>query len=102
MLGADQVGGYRAAASKVVMRSGHHYVQFTVVVGYDMMLGVIRPDWDVEGAVGALARTVWVATASTARTSGAATPAAATGRAGRARASRANVSACCSNSTRAA
>ena len=93
---------FQPASSKVVMRSGRHFAQFTVMEGDMMNLGVIRPDWDVEGAVGALARTVWVATASTARTSGAATPAAATGRAGRARASRANVSACCSNSTRAA
>jgi hypothetical protein len=39
----------RAAASKAVMRAGRHYVQFTVVSGYNMMFGVIRPGWDVEG-----------------------------------------------------
>jgi hypothetical protein len=41
--------GWRTAASKTVMRAGRHYVQFTVVKGNDMMVGVIRPGWDVEG-----------------------------------------------------
>ena len=41
--------GRRAAASKVVMRSGRHFAQFTVVGGGGMMFGVIRPGWDVEG-----------------------------------------------------
>ena len=48
------------AASKVVMRSGRHSAQFTVVDGIQMILGtpvvrgdfmlfgVIRPGWDVE------------------------------------------------------
>jgi hypothetical protein len=39
----------RAAASKAVMRAGHHYVQFTVMSGHAMVFGVIRPGWDVEG-----------------------------------------------------
>jgi hypothetical protein len=30
------------------MRSGRHFAQFTVVEGDFMMLGVIRPGWDVE------------------------------------------------------
>ena len=46
-------GGWRTAASKVVMRSGRHFAQFTVVAGRDMSLGVIRPGWDVEGGVDA-------------------------------------------------
>jgi hypothetical protein len=38
-----------AAASKVVMRAGRHYAQFTVVSGYSMFFfGVIRPGWDLE------------------------------------------------------
>ncbi len=36
------------AASKVAMRSGRHFAQFTVVEGHPMF-GVIRPGWDVEG-----------------------------------------------------
>jgi hypothetical protein len=40
--------GSRAAASKVVMRAGRHYAQFTVVRGHGMYFGVIRPGWDVE------------------------------------------------------
>ena len=45
------VGGYgwRTAASKVAMRSGRHFAQFTVVRGQILMFGVIRPGWDVEG-----------------------------------------------------
>ena len=42
--------GWRAAASKAVMRSGCHFVWFTVVGGFNMVFGVIRPGWDVEGA----------------------------------------------------
>jgi hypothetical protein len=43
------VGDYRtrAAASKAVMRAGHHYAQFTVVGG-KMLFGVIRPGWDAR------------------------------------------------------
>jgi hypothetical protein len=42
--------GWPVAASKVVMRAGWHYAQFTVVSGCMVMLfGVIRPGWDVEG-----------------------------------------------------
>jgi hypothetical protein len=53
------MGNYsRTAASKAVMRAGHHYAQFTVVAevvmhGSDMFFGVIRPGWDVEGGQGA-------------------------------------------------
>jgi hypothetical protein len=40
----------RSAASKVlVMRSGHHFAQFTVLEGNWMLFGVIRPGWNVEG-----------------------------------------------------
>ena len=47
-------GWYRTAASKVVMRSGRHFVRFTVMGGVgDMLFGVIRPGWDVEGEQGA-------------------------------------------------
>lgn len=42
-----RVGG-RTAASKAVMRSGRHCVQFTTVEGFPFF-GVIRPGWDVEG-----------------------------------------------------
>ena len=42
-------GTWRAAASKVVMWSGRHFVQFTVMSGDFLTFGVIRPDWDVEG-----------------------------------------------------
>ena len=47
--------GYRTAASTVVMRSGYHFVQFTVGTNHvgNMMFGVIRPGWDVEGGRGA-------------------------------------------------
>ena len=44
-------GGWRAAASAVVMRLGRHYVHFTVVTGYNMHFGVIRPGWDEEGGM---------------------------------------------------
>ena len=50
--GDDRV---RSAASRVVMRSGRHFVQFTVVQGVDMFFGVIRPGWDVEGGMHAFA-----------------------------------------------
>ena len=49
----DPGGGYWAAASTVVMRSGRHFAQFTVVEGINMFFGVIRPGWDVEGEVNA-------------------------------------------------
>eukprot|EP01046_Picozoa_sp_COSAG06_P013940 COSAG06_NODE_852_length_11954_cov_6.453986_9_plen_212_part_01 len=38
---------FRTAASKVSMRAGRHYTQFTVVSGDEMFFGVIRPGWDV-------------------------------------------------------
>jgi hypothetical protein len=40
---------FPAAASKAVMRAGRHYAQFTVVSGYGIFFGVIRPGCDVEG-----------------------------------------------------
>jgi hypothetical protein len=45
----------RTAASKAVMRAGHHYAQFTAVMSgiFSMIFGVIRPSWDVEGRVDA-------------------------------------------------
>ena len=42
----------RAVASKVVMRSGRHFAQFTMVYGA-CGLGVVRPGWDVEGGADA-------------------------------------------------
>ena len=45
----ERTSTYRAAASTVVVRSGRHYAQITVVNGDDMLFGVIRPEWDVEG-----------------------------------------------------
>ena len=42
-----------AAASTVVMRSGRHFAQLTVVHGLYLMFGVIRPGWDVEGGADA-------------------------------------------------
>ena len=45
--------GYQSLASKVVMRLGRHFAQFSVVMGHTMMLGVLRPGWDVEGGAGA-------------------------------------------------
>ena len=51
------VGGWPAAASEVVMRSGRHFAQFMVMVhGHIppfMFFGVIRPDYDVEGGMNA-------------------------------------------------
>ena len=37
----------RLAASKVLMRSGRHFAEFTVVEGDAMHFGVILPEWDV-------------------------------------------------------
>ena len=40
-----------SALSKGVMRSGRHFAQFTLGEGSDdMLLGVLPPGWDVEGA----------------------------------------------------
>ena len=92
-------GEFHAAASKVMMRPGRHFVQFTVAEGIGMIFGAIllRPSWDVQGGERAEDEE---ATASTTRTAGNATPATATGRAGTARGSRATSSVCCSTSTR--
>ena len=47
-------GAWRAAASKVVMRSGRHFAQFAGRQGVGAtMFGVIRPGWDVEGGTSA-------------------------------------------------
>jgi hypothetical protein len=41
---------WRTAASKAVMRAGRHYAQFTRVSGeWGVMIGAIRPGWDMEG-----------------------------------------------------
>ena len=47
--GSDNI--WRCAASMAVMRSGRHFVQFTVVQGSSMFFGVMRPGWDVEGGL---------------------------------------------------
>ena len=44
---------WQSAETKVVMQLGHHFVQFTAVEGLGMLLGVIRPGWDVEGGASA-------------------------------------------------
>ena len=49
-----QDGLFRSAASTVVMWSGRHFAQFTVMEGIDLMFGVIRSGWDVEGGDNAL------------------------------------------------
>ena len=46
------------------MRYGRHFVQFTVMDGDAMVLGVIRPGWNVEGGLSAY-KTWRTATAST-------------------------------------
>ena len=71
-MATKSLGGatFRTAASKVVMRSGRHFAQFTVVRGCrSNFFGVIRPGWDVEGGVNALGDGT-LATASTARPAG--------------------------------
>lgn len=45
---ADQLT-WRAAAAAVVMHSGKHFAEFTVVEGWDLFFGLVRPTWDVEG-----------------------------------------------------
>ena len=48
-------GIWRTAASEVVMRSGRHFAQFTMVEGdSNAFFGVIRPGWDVEGGTNAM------------------------------------------------
>ena len=42
---------YRTTASKVVMRSGRHFAQFTVMEGGYLFFGVIRPGWGLEGVL---------------------------------------------------
>ena len=46
-----QDGSFQMVASKMVMRSGRHFVQFTLVEGKLLLFGVIRPGWDVEAGV---------------------------------------------------
>ena len=41
-------GVSRAAASTVVMRSGRHFTQFTLLGGDLVFFGVLRPGWDVD------------------------------------------------------
>ena len=50
----NSVTGNRSAASTVVMRSGRHYAQFTVVEGDFLFFGVIRPGFDVAGGADAI------------------------------------------------
>lgn len=46
----ESVGNWSTAASKIVMTSGRHCAQFTVLSSYTQvsMIGLIRPWWDVE------------------------------------------------------
>ena len=44
---------YRAAASKVAIRSGCHFAHVTAVEGVGLSFGVIRPGYDVEGGANA-------------------------------------------------
>jgi hypothetical protein len=46
-------GGCWIAASKVVVRSGRHFAQFTLSSGSHMFVGVIRSGCGVEGGSGA-------------------------------------------------
>ena len=39
----------RAAACGAAMRAGRHYAQFTMLRGMDLMVGVVRTSWPVEG-----------------------------------------------------
>jgi len=52
-------GGYawRSAASKVAMRSGRHFAQFTMVEDGYPMFGVVRPGWGVEATASACCST---------------------------------------------
>jgi hypothetical protein len=40
---------YMTAASKVVMRAGRNYSEFTVIANGGVLCGIIRPGWNVEG-----------------------------------------------------
>eukprot|EP01043_Picozoa_sp_COSAG02_P048400 COSAG02_NODE_4749_length_5026_cov_795.119139_1_plen_909_part_00 len=42
-------GGFRCAMGAVVLRRGQHFAEFTIVTGRRVMLGVVRPDWSVDG-----------------------------------------------------
>jgi hypothetical protein len=46
-------GRYHTAASAAVMSDGRHFAQFTVLRGRHVMVGVIRPGWDVGSGQGA-------------------------------------------------
>ena len=105
--------GWLTVASKVVVRSGRHFAQFTLVARPAVMFGAIWPDTersagcDVEGGawrfdVGGRTRSMCPATASTIQAAGTLRVATTTtGREGRAQ-SRATASVCCSTSIRAA
>lgn len=41
---------FRCAMGNVVMRRGQHFAEFTIVGGSRLVLGVVRPDWDVHGS----------------------------------------------------
>ena len=41
----------RPSASKMVMRSGCHFAQFTLLAGEFVYFGVVHPGWDVEAEV---------------------------------------------------
>ena len=92
-------GVWRAAASKVVMRSGCHFARFTLEQGVGVYFSVHRPDWNVEGGHSAFEED---GHSSTARGTETASPAPTTGSGSRPRGSRATASACCSTSTKAA
>ena len=49
--GPTMLSNFRSAAIKVVMWSGRHYAQFTVMSGDNMLFGVIRPGSDLEGGM---------------------------------------------------
>ena len=98
---AESSDDYRAAASTVVMRSGCHFAQFTVLSGI-ASFGVIRPGWDVEGGANAFLGDGHYCFYGTADgLHGCTTSAAATGRGCRTR-RRAIALVCCSTSIRAA
>ena len=97
--------GWRAAASKAVMRSGCHFVWFTVVGGFNMVFGVIRPGWDVDGGRAErvqCGRPLFLQHVRGALRTPPASPATTTGRGGSPRWSTATALACCSTSIRAA
>ena len=53
---------YRTAASTAMVRSGRHFMEFTVVEN-SVMFGVVWPGWNVEGGEEAEEVVRWMATA---------------------------------------